>query len=161
MAHRDELRQQAKEDCLRHVEALFDETFVVELGESMEQWSPVMLRHLFEQPMVLWQRYGTFEVILDAENRPVGYVDESQWVGCAWEPLNYHEVLDLIKQTPLALPKLVIEKMEQGEQKCMVVLLKQVASEEPPARWLAQINGAKRSIISIEPVEEGHDGARG
>lgn len=158
MIHRDILRQQAHDDCLKHIETLLNGDFMVELGPSEVQWSPVELRQVFEQQMVLWRRYGTFDVILDAEGRPVGFVDESQWLDCAWAPLDYNEVIGIVRVASLELPKLVIETMEPGEKDCLAVVLKQVPEGETPVRWLARINPVRRTLIAIEPIVADHDG---
>lgn len=148
------LRQRAHDDCLRHAQATFTGELMVELGESDQIWNPVELRHVFYQPMIIWKKYGDFEVILDEMNQPVGYVDHEKWHDCQWQALSRAEVLDIIFQTGMVHEDIVVEEEQPGERGCLEVLFKEMRGHLGLKRFRIQINPLRRVLISILPVSE-------
>lgn len=157
MIEHEELRQRAHDGCQQHVAATLEGEFEIEMGEAASFWDDHELRHVFEQHMVIWRRFGTFDVWLDAEDRPVGYADPGQWEGCEWALLTHDDIHDIRQQVALTLPETAIEKAEQGKEGSLVVTLRESGTLRDPGRWQIQINPARRSIISVSPLSKNDD----
>ena len=95
MLSREQLQQTARDDCLSHAKQVVAGELKVELGESEQRWSPTHLRYVFDQAMVIWRQIAPFEVLLDADDRPVGFVDPDKWQDCQWRQLGQWDVQDL------------------------------------------------------------------
>lgn len=153
----DSLQQQALSDSLafaqRHLTGDFHAEPVPMSREQALSWDPVELRYVADQTVVLWRRYGEFEVVLDEDSRVVGYVDHDKWEKCRWVPLSEDESLAIARTSGLLRPGLKLAGAGQGERGCLELRLE--ASRQDPAPGLVvRINPARRAVISVLPAEE-------
>jgi hypothetical protein len=158
MVDLDTLQKKALADCLAFAEQQLSGDFHAEPipvpAEEALAWDPVELRYTVDAPVVLWRRYGQFEVVLDADDRVVGYVDHDKWQKCRWEPLTDGEALALVRESGLLRPALRLVESRRGEGDCLELRLEEPGKNPGPA-LLVRINPARRAVISILPVEEG------
>ncbi|WP_224363351.1 hypothetical protein [Hyalangium versicolor] len=126
---------------------------IAQSDDAALTWDPVELRYVADRSLVLWRRYGQFEVVLDAEDRVVGYVDHDKWEKCRWEPLTKEEALAIARNSGLLRPGLELVESREGEKGSLELLLA-VPREEPSQGLRVCINPARRAVISVLPVED-------
>jgi hypothetical protein len=150
----EKLRKQAVDDCLAHVQKELEGQFHVEpIPEPPEEclsWDPALLRYAFDVGMDIGWRYGQFEVVLDAEDRVVGFVDHDKWLDCRWEPLTDEEALRIARSSGLLRQSVRKAESRQGEKGCLEMVL-EVLGGKQPERMLVRINPARRAVISLLP----------
>src|SRR5512135_2265271 len=146
----DDLRERALAACRKHVEATLEGEYHLEPLAPTLEWNPVELRHQFEQPLVVWRAYGTWEVLLDEHDRPVGFVDGDKWGGCAWKALAPGQAEALARATGLVPPGLALAGEARGEKDCLELTF---ADGKGVPRLRARVNPARRAVISVEPLE--------
>jgi hypothetical protein len=150
----EKLRKQAADDCLAHVQKELEGQFHVEpIPEPPEEclsWDPVHLRYAFDVGMEIGWRYGQFEVVLDTEDRVVGYVDHDKWLDCRWEPLTGEEALRIARATGLLRQSLRVAESREGEKGCLELVLEVLGGREAE-RVFVRINPARRAVISLLP----------
>ncbi|MBN1208025.1 MAG: hypothetical protein JXB05_24385 [Myxococcaceae bacterium] len=150
------LQKKAIADCLAFAQQHLSGDYLAEPIELPPEqalvWDPVELRYAVDRSMVLWRRYGQFEVVLDADNRVVGYVDHDKWERCRWEPLTDAEALAIARASALLRPGLKLVESRQGEKGCLELRL-EPPGEEPSLGLLVRINPARRAVISLLPAE--------
>jgi hypothetical protein len=147
----EELRNKALGACAKHVEATLEGTYHLETLPHELEWSPVELRHHFEQPLVIWRSYDTFEVVLDEENQAVGFVDGDKWRSCAWQELPVATAEALARATGLVPARFALTNQQRGEKDCLELVF---SEDRLLGRLRVRINPARRVVISVEPVEE-------
>jgi len=146
-----ELEARAIEHCRTKVDATLEGEFRVEPLEPDLGWDPVFLCHVHDQPMVLWRAFDAFEVILDADDRPVGFVDEDKWRSCSWRELPLNEAEALARSTGLVPHGLLLAEHAPGERGCLVL---RFSTETPDGPHVCvRINPERRAVISVEPEE--------
>jgi hypothetical protein len=146
-----DLRAKALEACQKHVEATLEGEYHLEVLPHGLEWSPVELRHQFEQPLVVWRAYDSFEVLLDERDRPVGFVDGDKWRSCAWHELPRGAGEALVRETGLVPGGLALAREGRGEKDCLELVF---ADGRQAPRLRARVNPARRAVISIEPLPE-------
>ncbi len=146
----EDLREKALVACAEHVEAMLEGTYHLETLPHELEWSPVELRHHFEQPIVVWRIYDTFEVLLDEQDRPVGFVDGDKWRSCAWKELPADVAEALARGTGFVPARLAVTATHRGDKDCLELVF---AEGTLPSRLLVRINPARKVVISVEPVE--------
>ncbi|WP_342377427.1 hypothetical protein NVS55_38985 [Myxococcus stipitatus] len=154
----DVLRKKAVEDCLALAEreltgAFHAEPVIVPDAEAVT-WDPIELRQGVDQTVVLWRRYSQFEVVLDDEDRVVGYEDHDKWQKCRWEPLTDDEALAVARTSGLLRPGMTLVRSRKGQGECLELLLRESLGREATADWVVRINPSRRAVISFLPVEE-------
>lgn len=147
-----DLARRCVDACRKHVEATLEGEYVVEPQEPFLEWDPIALAHVFDQPMIVWRAVAGFEVLLDARDRPVGFVDEDKWLRCAWQDLPEEEALGLARATGFVPPEARLLSAGRGEKDCLEL----VFAEKPagPRRVRVRINPARKAVISAEPIPE-------
>lgn len=145
------LREKALEDCRQHLKKIIPDDIVVALMDAETQWSAVQLRHVFEQAMAVWRRLGDLEIILNRNGQAVGFVNEANWRDCQWQRLSEQEVAALVKQTGMIRKGFSVEKVLKGDRNCLEAFVIEHPDKE---RYKVQINPARRTIISLQPVVE-------
>lgn len=145
----EDLGAKALSACAAHVEATLEGTYHLEPLPHQLEWSPVELRHQFEQPLVVWRAYDTFEVLLDAQDQAVGFVDGDKWRSCAWRELPLGVAEALARATGLVPAGFALLNQLRGEKDCLELIF---AEGKLPDRLLVRINPARRVVISVEPV---------
>jgi len=146
----EDLREKALGACAAHVEAMLEGAYHLETLPHELEWSPVELRHHFEQPLVVWRIYDTFEVLLDEKDRAVGFVDGDKWRSCAWKELPGSVAEALARATGLIPARFALTATQRGGKDCLELTF---AEGKLPGRLLVRINPARKVVISVEPVE--------
>jgi hypothetical protein len=157
MVDLDTLQKKAVADCLAFAEQQLSGDFRAEPvpippAEALS-WDPVELRYVVDQTAVLYRRYSQFEVVLDADDRMVGYVDHDKWEQCRWEPLSDGEALTLARASGLLRPGLRLAESRRGEGDCLELLLAEPGRNAAPG-LVVRINPARRAVISVLPAGE-------
>jgi hypothetical protein len=149
---RAELERRSVDACRKHVEATLEGEYAVDPLEHALEWDPIALAHVFDQPLVVWRALSAFEVLVDGEDRPVGFVDEDKWLRCAWEELPRDEAVGLARATGFVPPEARLLSSGRGEKDCLEL----VFAERPGARAAVRvrINAPRRAVISVEPLAE-------
>lgn len=155
MLELDKLKGKAVAECLAHVEQHLEGTYwidpIPEPADESVSWDASLLRYVYDIAMVVWRRYGHFEVVLDADDRIVGYEDHDKWLECRWEPLTDEEALAIARASGLVRSAIRQVKSTRGERDCLELML-ELAAPEGAERLQVRINPARRAIISILPV---------
>lgn len=146
------LRDQAHADCLAHAKAVVGGDLEVELRDADLRWESIELRHVFDQPAVIWRRFGEFEVILNDRNQPVGFVDPAGWKECRWTPIDGDVALALLRETGWMSDALhALGNVTQGERGCAEIRVRDSFRAESEGLFVVRINPASRKVISIVP----------
>jgi hypothetical protein len=157
MVDLDTLQKKALAACLALAEQQLNGEFLAEPVEvptdEALSWDPIELRYVVDQTAVLWRRYGQFEVVLDEEDRVVGYVDHDKWQKCRWEPLTDGEALTIARTSGLLRPGLKLVESGKGEGDCLELRLEEPGKKAAPG-LVVRINPARRAVISVLPAEE-------
>lgn len=143
------LSEVAHDACKKHVELLFDGEYHVEVLNQKSQWNPRELRQVFQQSMTVWRKYGDFDVILDADDTPVGYIDHDKWTDCTWRDLNSAQVKAIVSPHDPMSTDIVVREIKRGARDCIDVLVR-VAEESD---FNVKINPARGAIISFLPAD--------
>ena len=146
------LQQQAHDDGLDHAQRIFEGAFIVELGEPQQRWDPVRLRQVFDQPMKLWRHMSDFEVVLDRENRPVGFIDHDKWTDCRWEALTDAEIVDLVAVVGAFEGDLAVVHTVRGEEDVLEADLQETRPYGKVYWYRVRINPARQAVISLMPM---------
>jgi hypothetical protein len=147
---RADLERRSADACRKHVEATLEGEYVVDALEPDLEWDPIALAHVFDQPMVVWRALAGFEVLLDAHDRPVGFVDEDKWLRCAWSELPQGEAVALARATGFVPPEVPLASIARGERECLELLF---AAPGKPGAVRARLNPARQAVISVVPEE--------
>jgi hypothetical protein len=150
MLSEEDLKKKAQQDCLKHAEGTVRGELKVELGDFDRYWSRRELRHVFDQAMVIWRKSGTFEILLDENNKPVGFVDPDKWDKCQWQPMGDWEVRAMVQQTGLVAEGCGIENICRGERNCVEATVIEKPAEPDSRRFTVKINPSRRALISME-----------
>jgi hypothetical protein len=154
----DKLQKQAVTDCLEHVKEHLEGEFHVEpIPEPPEEclsWESSLLRYVYDVGLEVWWRCGQFEVVLDAQDQVVGYVDHDKWLECRWEPLTDEEALRIARSSGLLRQGLRKLDARQGEKGCLELLV-EVLQGQKAEQVQVRINPARKAVISILPVSAG------
>jgi len=157
MVDLDTLQKKALADCLALAEAQLSGEYraepVAAPADEALVWDPVELRYVVDQTVVLWRRYGQFEVVLDEEDRVVGYVDHDKWQKCRFEPLPDGEALSIARTSGLLRPGLRLIESRKGEGDCLELRLEEPGPKAAPG-LVVRINPVRRAVISVLPAEE-------
>lgn len=145
------LRDLAVEACRKHVEKTLEGAYAVEPLEHALEWDPIALTHVFDQPMVVWRGLAGFEVLLDAHDHPVGFVDEDKWLRCAWAELAEAEAEALARATGFVGSELPLASAGRGEMDCLELVFGALGK---PGRVRVRVNPARKAVISAEPLPE-------
>ncbi len=148
-----DLRARAIAQCTEKVAATLDGEYRVEPLPDALEWNPVALRHVYDQPAVVWRSFDAFDVILDETNQPVGFVDEDKWRSCSWRDLPRADAEALARATGLLPPTAVLAECLPGERGCLELRFASPAPGGPRVR--VRVNPARMAVISIEPEETG------
>lgn len=143
-----QLSQTAHDDCRKHVELLFEGAYHVEVLNHGTAWNPRELRNVFSQSMTVWRQYGEFDVILDAQNTPVGYIDHDKWTGCAWRELTPEQVKAIVSPLDPLRADVEIRSIARGERDCLEARV----GVGGVAEFLVRINPARAAIIAFIPA---------
>jgi hypothetical protein len=157
MVDLDTLQKKAVADCLAFAEQQLSGEYRAEPipvpPEEALSWDPVELRYVVDQSVVLHRRYSQFEVVLDADDRVVGYVDHDKWEKCRWEPLTDGEALSIARTSGLLRPGLRLTGSRRGEGDCLELILAEPGRNAAPG-LVVRINPARRAVISVLPADE-------
>ena len=153
MLSEEDLRDKARKDCLEHVRQVLRGEMDVELGASEISWSLTDLRHVFDQPMVIWRLAGGFEIVLDETNRAVGFVDPDKWQDCQWQPLAEADIRQLVDATGMVGKGYSVEDVHRGDRECLEATLAEGGPQKVARRFTVRVNPARRAIISLEPEQ--------
>lgn len=145
MLDTDKLNEAARDACQLHVEQLFEGEYRVEVLNNSTEWNPRELRNIFDQSMVVWRKYGDFDVILDEQDTPVGYIDYDKWRDCAWRELKPEEVKAIISPFDPLRSDFEIEAMARGARDCLEVQLRVDGGLE----YHVRINPMRGAIIAF------------
>jgi len=157
MVDLDTLQKKALAACRDFAEQQLSGEFQVEPvaapADQALSWDPIELRYVVDQTVVLWRRYGQFEVVLDEEDRVVGYVDHDKWQKCRWEPLTDGEALSIARTSGLLRPGVRLVESRRGEGDCLELRLEE-PGPKAPAGLVVRINPVRRAVISVLPTQE-------
>lgn len=157
MVDLDTLQKKALADCLALAEEQLSGEYRAEPvpipAEDALAWDPVELRYVVDQTAVLYRLYGQFEVVLDADDRVVGYVDHDKWQQCRWAPLSDGEALTIARTCGLLRPGLRLVESRKGEGDCLELRLEEPGRNAAPG-LVVRINPTRRAVISALPADE-------
>jgi len=154
MLSKEQLQDRSREDCLRHARQDLTGELKVELGQADPHWSPVALREVFEQSMVIWRRIGRFEVLLDEDDVPVGFVDPDKWEDCRWRDLTEWDIRDLVGRTRLVRDGFAVRQAGRSRGDCLEAVLVEEPGDPNPKLLRVRINPSRRAVISLLPEQE-------
>ena len=153
MISQDKLKQTAVDDCEQHVASLISGNFFVEANECDVSWNQIDLRHNFSAHMVIWRRCSEFTVVLDGNDKPVGYIDEDKWQDCAWAPVDHDTIVELAAQTGFVPEDALVLSEDVGPNDCVEARLSTDPEKPDAPRYVVRINPVRRRLISILPEE--------
>jgi len=149
-----QLERTAVEECLEHVREVVPGEILVEPGEGVLEFDEEDLRHLFDQSLTVWRRFGEMEIVLDEEDRPVGFVDPGQQEDCVWMPLPESEILRIVRATGYARPDWQVLRHEKQDDGSLFAALGPIAGGFSRERAHARINPRRKTVIALRPVAE-------
>ncbi|WP_224240872.1 hypothetical protein [Hyalangium gracile] len=156
MVDLDTLQKKALEDCLafaeQHLSGEFRAEPVLVAPEDALSWDSVELRYVVDQTAILYRRYSQFEVVLDADDRVVGYVDHDKWEKCRWEPLSDGEALTIARSSGLLRLGLRLVESRKGEGDCLELRFEEPGPNAAPGLTV-RINPVRRAVISVLPAD--------
>lgn len=154
MISETELRTKAQESCLEHARREISGELLVELLDSDLEWDPIILRHIFDQPMVVWRRFGEFEIVTDEEGCPVGFLDSSHKVDCKWMQLSRDEALLLAMQTGwLSSATEAVSEIKQVAGGAGRLEVRDTLRPVGEDRFKITLNPVTKKVISILPSD--------
>lgn len=148
----EKLQEIAHDECLTHAADVLTGDLLVELGEPDLEWDPIELRHVFDQPMVIWRGLEDYEVILDDDDRPVGFMDPTAAADCAWDSLSAEDALAIVTSSGWVSGALeLVGGIRRGAGDSADFVIRDLVRPAEAERLLVRINPAKRTVISILP----------
>jgi len=105
--------------------------------------------------MVIWRRFGEFQVILDEANRPVGFLDPGNRRDCAWAPLDIQGALEVVRESGWLSGQAEADgQVGRSTHDSAVLAVRDPGGAVRSQRWLVEINPVTKQLISILPQRE-------
>src|ERR1700722_13952128 len=143
------LQEAAAGACLAHATSVLGGPLTVAIDASSAAWSPLWLRHVLEQRMTISRPVVDVEVILDAAERVVGFVDHGAPAPSAWRELTDAEVMTALVSTGLMATPLTLQSRGRAPDGMLAI----VASG--PARTITAPTHPRRGTVTArEPGPE-------
>lgn len=155
----DELSERAFAACGERMEALLDADLFASVEEAELEWDPIIRRHVFTQPLVVWRNFDEIEFEVSPEGRIVRFRDRNRFEEAQFQELAPEDVLRISATTGLVGPYAEIVDSYRGDGEMLVVSL---AQGEPgrPERIIVTINPTTRQVAALEvPEPEGSEEA--
>ncbi len=92
-----------------------------------------------------------FDVVVNAANQMVGFVDWSKWNECSWVPFKRERVVPLAVETGLVTPQALLIGFARGPKDCLEAKLLADPANASSPRYVVRINPSAGRIISILP----------
>jgi hypothetical protein len=133
----------------------------VEFERSATSWHGVLHRHIFEQQMSVWKHLGFLDLITDAQNRVVGFVDHEAYRRANYtSEISRNAIRCIVADNEFLPPgcrpiKRTTRRGPEGGHLAAVTV--EGPSSAGPRRWLLEINIARRVVASIRPLEAGEE----
>lgn len=146
-----QLQQQAVKDCEGHVASVLKGKFLIEPGEPHTDWNPLDFRREYDQPLIVWRESSDFDVVLDDQDKPVGYIDKDKYLNCQYRAMTHGEIIALAAATGYVPADSSVVSAAQGPHDCVEATLATEPERVDSPRYLVQINPTRKSIIAIVP----------
>lgn len=153
MLSEQQLRALAVNRAQGHLDGILRRKVEVDIAATHVEWDVTDLRMVFAADMVVWYPTGTFEVVLDEANQPVGFVDEDKWADCQWVPLPRERLMELVMGSGIVADTAAIADVRKGDRNCAELTVTTDASRADAARLHVRINPATERVISIVPMD--------
>ncbi|MCH9680319.1 MAG: hypothetical protein K0V04_02710 [Deltaproteobacteria bacterium] len=145
------VREQAVAACSDHAEAVFGAPLAVTIDSSEAQWDPLWLREVLVQRMTISRVMQDLEVIVDAAQRVVGFVDHEAPPANGWVLLDGAAAQALVVGTGIVPASAVIRSSRRSADDRLELQLQLPGGELRVAR----VDPVRGVVISIEPWTEG------
>ncbi|HEX4951020.1 MAG TPA: hypothetical protein VFZ34_30455 [Blastocatellia bacterium] len=165
MQPRERLSSLAVDHCRDAASQRIKGEVFVEVNSSEVNWDSLKLRHVFEQQMTIWRKYGGFEVIMDEAGEVVGFVDHDKYLKSVGGILSEDDAKLLVKKarilpTEARLIRLREHKIDELMRTFRATFVLPEA-HETHSQVEVEINSTTRDIIAVRPIpkkEKPHDG---
>ncbi|HYE75491.1 MAG TPA: hypothetical protein VEF04_19270 [Blastocatellia bacterium] len=168
MQSREQLTQIAIEHCRKAAAQNVKGELFIEVNDADQTWNPRELRHIYEQQMTVWRRYGEFEVIVDESGEMVGFIDHDKYNKSVGGVLSEAEAQALIKKAKLLPSDARFIKLQEHQIDQLKRTFRATYALTDPLATHSQveveINSTTREIIALRPIVKKEkpkdDGAR-
>lgn len=150
-----DLEKKASAACEAAAKTLTGHAVVLESLESEIEWDDRDMRHSYEYAAEVFAEGPRFDVVVNAANQPVGFVDWSKWRECQWVPFAREKVVLLAAETGLVSPTALLISFSRGEKGCVEARILSEPENPSSLRYKVRINPYAGRIISMlpEPLE--------
>lgn len=148
---REDLAKKAYKDCERHLKSVTDKKITVEPKGAATAWEPETLRAVYEADFVLWRPWKKMDVLVDAGDRAVGFVDHGKLAPCEWKPMTQAEVVALASATGYVPAASRVLSMSPGPGGCIEARLATAPTAVDSPRYVVRVNPLRKAVIAIAP----------
>ena len=165
---KDALTSKAVQLCGDEAGAVLAGELRVQPEGSSQRWSPLLLRHVFDQSCGIFRLLGRIEVLVDRDGRQVGFVDFSLYEGAGEGDIRDADARELVLEAGLLPPASILEALSVWEgsvKDAPVRTYRALFAVVPPGasydRAEVEINATAREVIAVRPIpREGEEGGR-
>ena len=146
-----ELEKKAGAMCEAVAKKMTERNVFAETLASEIEWDERNLTSNYEYSAEVFVEGPRFDVVVNAANQLVGFVDWSKWNECQWVPFQREKVVPLAMETGLVSSKALLIGFSRGPKDCLEVKLLVDPKNASSPRYVVRINPSAGRIISILP----------
>ncbi|HEV8378848.1 MAG TPA: hypothetical protein VGP99_08350 [Tepidisphaeraceae bacterium] len=152
MPTEEQLREKALMDARMNIKSIIKGPAAPEFVSAEARWHEHELRQIYEQEMAIWYQYGKFDVFVDADNEPVGFMDYAKAANCEYKELPRKRVLELCMQTGMLPKGAAISSLKKGPDNCIETIIASKPEKVDCPRYLVRINPLLEKVFCFVPV---------
>jgi hypothetical protein len=156
MPSEKDLAEKALRTCREHAAKTLKGDLFIEIVSAEKEWDKVQLRTVFDQSMVIWKRYGGFDVILDRHGLVAGFVDHQSYRDTGDLEMSARDLPPILAGERLIPPGAVMIRFAQHRPAVDTKTYKatyRLRHPTPDYDGLeVEVNPKKKTLIAVRPV---------
>jgi len=152
----EELRERAFAACGESMGALVDADLAGTFEEADLEWDPMIRRHVFAQPLVVWRSFDEIEIEVSAEGRIRRFRDLARFADAQFQELVPEEVVRIAMTTGLVGAYAELADAYRGDGEMLVATLLQREPGFAP-KIVVTINPTTRQVAALEVPDSDPD----
>lgn len=147
-----ELKAKCQSFAESHIAELLEGSYELVPGDADSDWDPILLKHVFTQPFVIWRNRKDVFVEVSPEGHIRSFRDQSRFESAKYEPLPPSDVLSICQTTGLiSWNARVLSIQSAPEEMLAAVIIDTKGETHIRARFL--VNCVSKVVAAFDFVE--------